>query len=174
VNIVKIISTEIDSFKRRIGKFLLYGRSDIRTAYEALPYGFDSNPISGMRAVYAETGRNGDTVLIGYLNVNQMADPGEVRIFSTDSNGNQKFYIWLKANGTMELGGSVDNAVRYSKLAIAFNQLKSDFNNHITAYNTHVHAGVTSGSSSSGPTPVPGVQSSADITPAKINEIKTL
>lgn len=157
------------------------GRSSTFTAEEISPYGIDSNPIDGMVAVYARTEADGDEVFIGYINKNRLADIGEVRLFSTDSSGTLKAYVWLKNNGTLELLGNTDNAVRYSKLELAFNQLKSDFNALVTAYNSHVHVIVNAvplatppGVVTSTATVTTGTPSSADITPAKINEIKTL
>lgn len=173
MNLVKIISTEIDSLNRRVVKFLRFGKSDIQTSFETSSCGIDSNPIKDMIAVYVETATKGQTVIIGYINKKQLAAVGELRLYSTNETGVEKFYTWLKNDGTMEIGGDSDNMVRYSKLEDAFNELKADFNSFITAYNTHVHVGVTSGFASSGTT-TPGTQSTADITPAKIDEIKTL
>jgi hypothetical protein len=65
-------------------------------------------------------------------------------------------------SSSMELGGNVDNAVRFSALETAFNQLKSDFDGH-------THGGVDTG----GGTTSPAITSSADITGAKIDNIKT-
>ncbi len=172
MDLIKVISTEFDKAKRRIVKLLHLGRSDVKTANEIAPYGIDGNPIKGMIAVYSSTSINGSPVIIGYINKNQLADVGELRLYSTDKDGALKFYTWLKNDGTYEMGGNADNAVRYSKLEQAFNQLKADFNSHITAYNTHVHIGVTTGGGSSGTTS-PGTSSAADISGAKINEIKT-
>lgn len=174
LNLVKILSTSVDSLNRRVVKFLRLGKSDVQTSQQVAPYGTDSNPIADMVAVYAPTEEKGKTVIIGYLNKNQLAAAGEYRIFSTDADGNLSTYIWLKADETMEIGGDTDNMVRFSELETAFNQLKSDFNDLVTAYNTHVHSGVTTGSGSSGPTPTQGTASTADISPAKIDEIKTL
>lgn len=69
-------------------------------------------------------------------------------------------------DGTIaELMGNADFAVRYSELETAFNQLKSDFDNH-----THLVPGVTSGSFSA--TATAPTNSTADISGAKIDEIK--
>lgn len=174
MNLTKILSTSLDDLQRRIVKVLRNGKSDVQTAMEAAPFGIDSNPLKDMIAVYAPTAEKGKTVIIGYLNKNQLADVGETRLFSTDSNGAEQFYVWLKNNGTAEIGGNAYHMVRYEKLAEAFNQLKSDFNNHITAYNIHNHMGVTPGLGNSSIVNVTGTQSTADITPAKIDEIKCL
>jgi hypothetical protein len=164
-SIVKVFSTEVDNLKRRVVKFLRYGSSDFQTSLEAGPFGFDSNPIKDMVAIYAESGTKGKTLIVGYLNKNQVANVGEVRLYSTDENGQQKMYAWLKNDGTMELGGDSDHLVRFSKLEEGFNKLRDDFNTFAQAY--------TPGGPSSVGTPPTIMQSQASIADAKINEIKT-
>lgn len=60
------------------------------------------------------------------------------------------------------LNGGADWAVQFSALQTAFDELKS-------AFNTHVHAGVTSGGASTAATSVP---SAADISLAKIASVR--
>lgn len=178
IKLVNVISSEFDKQKSRIVKYLRLGKSDIQTSEEVSPYGVDSSPIKNMIAVYCETSVKGENVIIGYINKNQLAAPGEVRNYSTDANGNLKFYTWLKNDGTYLLGGDVDNAVRYSALALAFNQLRTELNAHIALYNAHVHvilaAGAVPAPFTTSPTATPATPSTADISPAKIEEIKTL
>ena len=174
MNLVKVISTEADSLKRRVVKFLRYGKNDVQTSVAAEPFGIDSNPIKDMVAVYGETSEKGKTVIVGYLNKNQLAGIGELRTYSTDNKGGEKFYTWLKNDGTYEVGGDSKNMVRYQELESAFNQLKTDFNNLVTKFNTHTHVGVIAGGGTSGTTATPATSSSADISGAKIEEIKCL
>lgn len=177
MNVVKTISTQIKDSIRFI-KFLRMGRSDVQESRQVAPYGTDSNPIKDMVAIYAPTGEDGKTVVIGYVNKNQIADVGEHRIFSTNTNGDVQMYVHLKNDGTAEFGGDSNFMVRYNELETAFNQLKSDFNNLVSSYNSHVHTTTaTVGTGPVGliaPTTTTGTPSTADITPAKINEIKTL
>lgn len=163
MNQVKIDSSSFDKFKRRIIKYLRYGLNDTQTSIEASAAGTDSSPIKDMVALYAQTSGTGESYIIGYLVKDKLAEPGEYRIFSTDDSGTLKTYIWLKNDGKIQLGGTADHAVRFSKLEDGFNQLKSDFN----AFLTHVH-----GSSGTPPTP-PAIPSIASISQAKINEILT-
>lgn len=183
MNLVKVISTSWDDIGRTLVKVLRLGNKDIQTPLEATPYGTDSNPVKDMIAIYSQTQTKGDAVIIGYLNKNRLADIGEHRLFSTDSDGNLSTYVWLKNDNTMEIGGDTDNMVRYSELKSAFDELKSDFNTFVTTkYNTHVHpitvGGVTPGAGvgtgTSTPTVSSGSPSTADISGAKITEIKTL
>ena len=128
MNSVKIISTEINDLAQRVAKFLRFGLKDVQTAIQTAPYGVDSNPIKDMIAIYGTTSDKGKPVIIGYINKNQLADIGETRIFSTDASGTLKTHIWLQNDGIMEIGGSVDNMVRFSDLKTAFNEIQSDVN----------------------------------------------
>ena len=108
----KIDSTILTAGKRII-KFLQFGP---KTASESLPYGLDSNPIKGMTAIYAATSNDAESVIIGYIQKNQLCEVGESRLFSTDENGVLKAYIWNKKDGTIEINGNDYTAVRYLPL----------------------------------------------------------
>jgi hypothetical protein len=166
MNLAKLDSFIFDNLKRRILKVLRYGQNDAVTAKEAGYFGFDSGPMKNMMAVYAPTVQKGEKVIIGYINLEQLAQPGETRVFSCDEQGVVKTQIWLRNNGTIEIGGAEDWMVRYSKLEEAFNEFQQKWNTFAAAY--------TPGSSSSVGTPPTAEESMADITEAKINEIRTL
>ena len=172
MNFVKIISTRIVDSVRLI-KFLRKGKDDTRECKVSAPYGIDSVPVEDMIAVYSPTQQNGRNVIIGYLNKNAIADVGELRFYSTDADGVEQNYIHLKNDGDIEIGGSTDNMVRYSDLEAAFNRLKSDHNDLVSKFLAHVHPGVTVGAGSTGVTPTLVSPSPADISGAKIEEIKT-
>lgn len=174
MDIVKTISTDFDRLRNRIVKALRFGKTDTRTAKEVGPYGTDSNPIKGMSAVYSQTSNKRDRVIIGYLNKNQLAESGEHRTYSTDDQGELKFYIWQKKDGTCEIGGNSDFMVRFNALKSGFDQLVDDHNDLVSKFNSHVHSGVTTGGGSSGITATPDNASTASIDEAKIEEIKTL
>lgn len=172
MQVVKVISTSLKSAKRLI-KFLRYGRADVKENMECSPYGLDSNPIKDTRAVYTQTTSASQSVVIGYVNTMQKADVGEFRTFATNANGVEVFYTWMKADGSMEIGGDSDNMVRFSPLEAEFNKLRDDFNNFInTKYNLHTHPTAAPGPPSV--TVTVGTPSTADISGAKIDEIKTL
>mgnify|MGYP007071642478 CR=1 FL=1 len=155
------ISTATDSLGRLIQKVRRLGKQDIQTAPVIAPYGFDSNPIKDMVAVYAETAVKGDTVIIGYLNKNSIAAVGGVRLFSTDTEGAEQFYVYLKPNNILELGGAARHLARFEELETAFNELMSKFN-------AHTHLSTATGTPTG---PVIG-PSSADIAACKITDIK--
>lgn len=155
---------------QRILKVQQYGA---KTADQVSSFGDDSAPLKDMIAIYAGTSEVGDNIILGYINKNQIAKPGEKRIFSLKEDGSISFEIYLKKDGSCVIGpGAADNAVRYSKLEQAFNQLKGEFNALVALYNAHVHV-TPAGVPSPATPPVPPAQSStANIAPAKIDEVK--
>lgn len=98
---------------KRILKVLQFGA---KTADESSPFGVDSNPIKGMTAIYSDTSNNSESVILGYINESQLAEPGEVRFYSLDSNKAVKAFIWLKANGDIQLNGNTYTSVRFEPL----------------------------------------------------------
>jgi hypothetical protein len=173
--LVKILSTETGQLGRRVVKFLRYGNADVQTSIAAQPFGTDANPVKDMIAVYAPTSEMGKTVIIGYLNKDAIAEVGGHRIYSTNENGVEQSIIYLRANGDAEINGTEDNMVRYTKLKEAFDELKGDFNSLVTAFNTHLHPTAAAGPPSP-PTPgagIPAQTSTADISGAKIDNVKT-
>lgn len=141
IRLVNIYSSDKDSLKRRVLKFLGYGKNDVQTALGVAPYGIDSNPIKDMIAVYAPTTDKGSAVIVGYINKNSLAQPGELRFFSTDSNGGEKFYTWLKNDGTFELNGNINNLVRYNQLNQELQTLISTLNAQLLAISTGIATG---------------------------------
>lgn len=189
--LTKIISTAIEKGKLII-KILGYGSADVKTVNNILPFGIDSRPIKNYRAIYASTGSKEDKFLIGVLFENSIVEEGEIRFHAEDKDGNEvsfasfknngdielksknSAYIKLVNDGNIEVNGSADFLVRFSKLEEGFNNFKQDMNNFITTvFNTHVHPGVTSGGASTGPSPTPGTASSATISASKIDNLKT-
>lgn len=178
MNFTKVDGTSVMRLFRWI-KVLRMGRHDIQECKQASPFGIDSNPIKGMVAVYDVSGTNGEAVIVVYVHKHNIAAAGETRIFCTNDDDEEQFYVWLKKNGTLELGGDQYNLVRYQQLETAFNQLRSDFNALVANYNAHQHTYINSAGNPAATTvgvvnPANGVVSTADMSSAKINEIKTL
>ncbi len=169
---------------RRIIK--VQGKGGVKTGYLLQPFGEDSNPV-GLKAIYAQTQNENETVIIGFINPDVSVDIGEKKIFSTDENGVESFPVHLKNDGTAIVGGEGDFLVRYNELATAFNQLRDDLNTAIETINTirldqttFANVYVAGGPAVQGLPPiytttsVAVADSVADITPAKIEEIETL
>ena len=51
--------------------------------------------------------------------------PGEFRTYATDDDGAEKFYIWQKKDGTCEIGGDTNFAVKYNELLQEYNKTKT-------------------------------------------------
>ena len=136
-------------------------------------YGIDSNPPLDSHILLFDS-RGQESNQFGLVNdfENRKKDlkEGEVAVHNTKTGA----YMHLKEDGNMELLGSGDFAVRYLELETAFNQLQSDFDDLVTAYNSHTHVYVpgTLAAIASAPTTATGSPSTADITPAKVAEIE--
>ncbi len=97
---------------------------------------------------------------------------GALKLYATDADGNEKGSHLLDNDGTHVINNGEDWAVRYSKLEEAFNELKGQHNKLQAAFDLHTHGGVeTGGGSTAAPAPS-GAESTADITPAKIVEVR--
>jgi len=149
----------IKAFERSI-KVFQFGA---KTADVIAPFGDDSAPLKDMIALYAETSNMSESVIIGYINKNQIATAGEKRIFSLKPDGTLSTSIHLRTDGTMELGGNNDNAVRFTPLSSAFANKDVDINIELSKIATAI--------STLGGTYVPGTIST-NITAAKVDEVK--
>lgn len=135
----KIISTAIEK-GMLIVKILGFGGKDIKTVYNLLPFGIDCNIPKGYRGVYADTGIDGEKVLIGIINNNVAANPGEIRIFATNNSGVEQIAVYLRNDGTCEIGGNADNLVRYAKLNTAMQSQTTLLNTELGKIQTAIQA----------------------------------
>ncbi len=115
ISLAKVKQWSLEKGKRII-KLVQFGA---KTAKQAGPFGDDSNPLKDMTAILAETSANGEPVVLGYINKNQLAGEGEKRIFSLKGDGTLSNFIWLKNDETIEIGGNADFAVRFNALKTA-------------------------------------------------------
>lgn len=145
----------------RVLKVTQYGA---KTADVVSSFGDDSHPLKNMVAIYGETGENGENIILGYINKNQIAKEGEKRIFSLKPDGTLSFSIHLKNDGNCEIGGAEDFAIRYNKLNEALQQqLIQSLNQQLSA--------IASGISSAGGTYTPQ-NISLDLTESRVDNIK--
>lgn len=114
--------------KQRVLKVIQYGT---KTADECSPFGDDSSPLENMTAVFANTGESGEPVIIGYINENQLAEPGEKRLYSCKENGDISSYIWLKKDETIEIGGNQHNITRFTPLETGLHQQDTAINTEL-------------------------------------------
>jgi hypothetical protein len=174
MKVIKVLSSKVGEGGRRFIKFLSMGSDDTRENVLAAPFGDDSNPPKDFKAIYTRTSVDGEDVVVGIINENAIAEPGEKRLYSTNDDGDEQFYLYLRKNGTIEIGGDQGNAVRYQELQQQFDELNNKFNDLVTAFNTHQHTGNMGAPTAPLPGFIPSQPSSADITQCKIDEIKTI
>lgn len=160
ITLAKIKSSLLEKAKR-ILKVEQFGA---KTAIESGPFGEDSSPLKDMIAIYTNTSESGEQVILGYINKNQLASPGEKRIYSLRPDGTLSFAIHLKNDGTVEVGGNTDNMVKFIPLDAALK-------NQDTAINTEL-AKIATAITSVGGTYVPGTVST-DISLSKLENVKT-
>lgn len=152
----------------------IWGQNIVETSEQVRQHGLESNALKDTRTVVARTLSNEDSVVLGYLNKNIVPDlrPGETALYAVNSEGIVQGVIKLNFDHSVNINGKFDNLVRYSELKTQFDQLKSDHNDLVTAFNQHVHICAAPTTPSATPTAVPNVipasQSTADLEDAKI------
>lgn len=137
---------------------------DIQTVELVTPPGYDANPINGSLVYVMEVGTAYKIAIAVNDGITPDMATGEKRVYSLNDDGAIQAFIKLLKTGIIEINGNADFAVRFTDLETAFNQLKTDFNLH-----THVYI---PGSQSPAPTAVPVPQTTADMSGAKVDEVK--
>jgi len=110
------------------------------TAKEAMPWGYDGNPIKNTPALMAYTTNVSERAVIGYSNMFQEATEGEVRIYSVDPvKKSVGGYVWCHTNGNTEINGNQYSVVRFQQLSTQLANMISQLNTQLTA----IQAGTT-------------------------------
>jgi hypothetical protein len=112
-------------------------KSILETSKQAMPFGFDANPSKNYIAILAETMSNEEPVIVGYLNPKALdsLNIGDSMQYSTDENGNIKAKVIARNDGTLEILGNDDNAVRYSILKSEYDKTKTVLDNILSIIN---------------------------------------
>lgn len=160
ITLSKIKSIVLEAGKR-ILKVEQFGP---KTAVEVAPFGEDSSPLKNMTAIYSNTAESGDPIILGYINKNQLSQSGEKRLYSLTPDGSLSFYVHLKNDGNLELGGNADNLLKYTPLDTALKDQDALINIELTKIATAI--------SSLGGTYTPETINT-DISSSKLNNIKT-
>lgn len=113
----KLKSSSIEQGKR-ILKVFQFGA---KTAKEVSPFGFDGCAPENWTAIYGETSNKGESVVIGYINKNQLAEVGGSRMYALGSSGEVVGYVYARASGVLELNGNAFSSVRFQNLVQAIN-----------------------------------------------------
>lgn len=126
--IAEVVSTKTEDGKRLV-KVIVMGKDDVQEIHQTTPFGIDSNPPKGTKALHVETLSRGSSVIAGIINsATDDLQVGEVRISSTDENGNDQTFITLRSDGTIEIGGDSENMVRYAPVGSTVQELQDDVN----------------------------------------------
>lgn len=136
---------------------------DVQTVEMLNAPGENSNPPDDSQVLIVDLGRAFKVALAADDGITPDMAEGEKKLYSISS-GAIAAFIKLLASGVLELNGNADFAVRYNALETAFNQLKADYDAH-----THLY---TPGAGTPTQTAAVAVGSTADITGAKVDEVK--
>lgn len=101
-------------------------------------FGEDSHPLKGMTALMMDTQADGESVIVGFLDVEKVTALGEKRIFSLKENGDLSSFIWLKNDGTIEFNGNKNTLVKYTELKQKCDALESFINNELLKIQTAI------------------------------------
>jgi len=161
----------------RLLQVIISDPEDVQEVEQFGQSGEDFNPPNESNAIILDLG-SAFRVVVG---VDDGIEPtmgvGERKMYSI-KDGTIKAFINLLSSGVIELNGNADYAVRFNELKTAFDQLKKDFDDAMSlGLNPHTHndslGAPTTAPLLPGPTWPAGVlPSTADIDPAKIEEIK--
>lgn len=153
---------------------------DVQIVELILPFGLDMHPPVGSKVFLDDAGEAYKIAFAIDDGIDPTTEEGESIVYSVSEGAivAQTYYkkdgdieiesigggtVNLRNAGIVEVNGAIDFMVRYTALATAFNELKA-------AFNAHKHGGVQTGI---GESAGPSVSSSADITLAKIINVKT-
>lgn len=152
---------------------------DIQTVELISQDGEDTNPVDNSRVVIIPIGQAFKIAIAVDDNIppDPTQVPGEKKIYSSDGGAIKAFIQWLKT-GAMIISGTVMQMLGSTSIeltapvieingnadfAVAFNDLKTQFDIFKADYNVHVHP--------PGAVP-PSPTTAADITPAKVSTVK--
>jgi len=135
----------------------------------------DQSPHVDDTVLLLQIGNNPDDLVAVSINdaVAKIAEAGEKRFYSYDSSGNVLANIYLNKDSEIVLNDGTDYAVKFNELKTQFDILKTDFNNHITAFTAHFHNIIepTPGKPVTPPL-TPGIPTAADISSAKVEMVR--
>lgn len=147
ISLAKYSSSIIEKGKRIIKAITIGGAT---TAKEVYPFGFDSQPPENWTAIYSDTSNKDESVIIGYINKNQLAEVGGSRMYALDSSGEVSGFLYARASGVLELNGSDYSAVRFQELKTQIDLLQSQINSQWPL----IASGIATGGGSYTPTNV--------------------
>ena len=123
----------------RVLQVELTSPEDVQSAEQYRAPGDDARPVNGTRVIVLSIGP-ASKVAIASIDLPPADDlaEGEREIYSTDG-ADRLATLRLKADGSIVLNGGSDNAVQFTAMQAAFDQLKADHDALVNTYNAHVH-----------------------------------
>lgn len=150
----------------RLCKFFYGGVNNSRESALSQPHGIDSIPPKNCNVITLTEKER--TVIVGIIDqYNRVTEKaGETRLYSTTEDGKTKLFdVYLDTNGNCVFNEGTDNAVAFERLKTEFNELKDKFNNHI-----HITT-ATVGTGSVGVIKATETQSTANIDNVKVDKV---
>ena len=152
-------------------------------------FGVLSRPIKDTKGVVIDLGGTKIITATHNYKLERDMETGETVIYSLNDDGEIESEIYLKKDKTIEIKGEIvflpgnDNAMRFTPMQIAFNQLKTELNAAIVIINarvafyaahTHQIIAPLPNTPTSPPSNVfpPAIPATADMSAAKVEEIK--
>lgn len=178
IGIVKTTNIETNrdgSDLRVMMKVEISDPDDIQTVELMTAAGQDWRPQPEDRVFINEAGKAYKIAVACDDGVEPSVSEGETEFYSYDENGNKLATFKLNAAGDMVLQGGSNHAVQYEELKTQVDQLVSDLNDFIAAFNAHNHATAPVGPVSLPtvvPPPVAPVPSTVDISGTKLATVR--
>lgn len=145
-------------------------QKDIQTVELMTPPGDDSIPPIDSRVVILQVSSSWKIAIANQDGISPQSGAGEKRLYS-QSGGSEAAYVYLRDDGKIEINGNADFAVAFNDLKSGFDQLKSNFNTFVTTiFNLHTHISSAPASPTGPPVPT-GSSSSASIDASKVEEV---
>jgi hypothetical protein len=155
----------------RVLRVELTSPDDLQSVAQITRAGVDSSPHDETRVVVIDIEPSYRVAVSEEDLSTPSVDRGEQELYSYSSAGARLATIKLDSASAVIINGGGDYAIAYSRLKTAFDQLKSDFNNLVTQYNSHTHVAPAGGGATAPPVPL-GAPSAADMSSSKVDKIE--
>lgn len=144
---------------------------DIQTIELGSAMGEDFHPTPGTKILINEAGKAYKVAVAGDDGIEPSTNAGERKIYSI-AGGGIAAVIYLMADGTAQINGGEGMAVEFGRMKEAFDQLKSDFDNHTHSYSPGPSPPALTTVPTASPSGTPPAPSTADMSDAKSETVK--
>ena len=171
------VKTDLDGDKpSRILQVQISTDEDVQSVELYRMPGEDYNPSDGTKVLIIEIGTSKAAIAAADVAAVDDLAKGEREYYSDDGEA-RLATIRLDAESQVILNDGADNAVQFSAMQTAFDNLKSELNALVTAYNAHIHittatVGATATPGVIAPTTTQGTAPAADMSGAKVDKVR--